>query len=116
MTSPGTRPAATPRPTTGSTWARSDADWPSWTDESANLHPTTTSQQLTELVQGAEYKVRVRARYHKGAHVGSPWSGPWDEATHTVAATVSVPVVVQAPQDPGAISGLTLTSDSPGVL
>ena len=97
-------------------WARSDADWPSWTDESANLHPTTTSQQLTGLVQGAEYKVRVRARYHKGTHVGSPWSGPWDEATHTVAATVSVPVVVQPQQDPGAISELTLTSDTPGVL
>ena len=118
-------------------WARSDADWPSWTDESANLQPTTTSQQLTGLVQGAEYKVRVRARYHKGTHAGSPWSGPWDEATHTVAATVSVPVVVQPQQvvvqpqqvvvqpqqvvvqpqqDPGAISGLTLTSDSPGVL
>ena len=97
-------------------WARSDADWPSWTDESANLQPTTTSQQLAELVQGAEYKVRVRARYHKGTHAGSPWSGPWAEATHTVAATVSVPVVVQPQQDPGAISGLTLTSDTPGVL
>ena len=97
-------------------WARSDADWPSWTDESANLHPTTTSQQLTGLVSGAEYKVRVRARYHKGTHAGSPWSGPWAEATHTVAATVSVPVVVQPQQDPGAISDLTLTSDTPGVL
>ncbi len=97
-------------------WARSDADWPSWTDESANLHPTTASQQITELVQGAEYKVRVRARYHKGTHAASPWSGPWDDATHTVAATVSVPVVVQPQQDPGAIAGLTLTSDTTGVL
>ncbi len=71
-------------------WARSDADWPSWTDESANLHPTSTSQQIAELVQGAEYKVRVRARYHKGAHGASPWSGPWDEATQTVAAAPTV--------------------------
>ena len=71
-------------------WARSDADWPSWTDESANLHPTSTSQQITELVQGDEYKVRVRARYHKGTHADSPWNGPWDEATQTVAAAPTV--------------------------
>ena len=66
--------------------ARTDADWPSWTDESANLYPTTTSQQIAGLDQGAEYSVRVRARYHTGTHADSPWSGPWDGATLTVAA------------------------------
>ena len=66
--------------------ARTDADWPSWTDESANLYPTTTSQKIAGLDQGAEYSVRVRARYHTGTHADSPWSGPWDGATLTVAA------------------------------
>ena len=65
-------------------WARSGEDYPPWTDNTANLHPTTTSQQLTDLDEGVEYKVRVRARYHDG-----PWSGPWAEATRQVAAQPS---------------------------
>ena len=93
-------------------WARSDEDYPSWTDNAANLHPTTTSQQLTDLDEGVEYKVRVRARYYDGARAENPWSGPWAEATRQVAAQP----VVQAQQDDGAISALTLTSDSPGTL
>ena len=88
-------------------WARSGEDYPPWTDNTANLHPTTTSQQLTDLDEDVEYKVRVRARYHDG-----PWSGPWAEATRQVAAQP----VVQAQQDDGAISALTLTSDTPGTL
>ena len=64
-------------------WARSGEDYPSWTDDTANLHPTTTSQQLTDLDEGVEYKVRVRARYHDGADADNPWSGPWAEATLT---------------------------------
>ena len=93
-------------------WARSDEDYPPWTDNTANLHPTTTSQQLTDLDEGVEYKVRVRARYHDGARAENPCSGPWAEATRQVAAQPVVPVQ----QDDGAISALTLTSDTPGVL
>ncbi len=93
-------------------WARSDEDYPSWTDDTANLHPTTTSQQLTDLDEGVEYKVRVRARYHDGADAENPWSGPWAEATRQVAAQP----VVQVQQDDGAISALALRSDTPGVL
>ncbi len=65
-------------------WARSGEDYPPWTDNTANHQPTTTSQQLTDLDEGVEYKVRVRARYHDG-----PWSGPWAEATRQVAAQPS---------------------------
>ena len=93
-------------------WARSDEGYPSWTDNTANLHPTTTSQQLTDLDEGVEYKVRVRARYHDGARAENPCSGPWAEATRQVAAQP----VVQVQQDDGAISALTLTSDTPGTL
>ena len=70
-------------------WALSDEDYPSWTDNTANLHPTTTSQQLTDLDEGVEYKVRVRARYHDGARAENPCSGPWAEATRQVAAQPS---------------------------
>ena len=100
-------------------WARSGEDYPPWTDNTANLHPTTTSQQLTDLDEGVEYKVRVRARYHDGARAENPCSGPWAETTRQVAAQPVVPVqqpVVQVQQDDGAISALTLTSDTPGVL
>ena len=114
-------------------WARSGEDYPPWTDNTANHHPTTTSQQLTDLDEGVEYKVRVRARYHDGARAENPCSGPWAETTRQVAAQPVVPVqqpvvpvqqpvvpvqqpVVQVQQDDGAISALTLRSDSPGVL
>ena len=107
-------------------WARSGEGYPSWTDNAANLHPTTTSQQLTGLDEGVEYKVRVRARYYDGARAENPCSGPWAEATRQVAAQpvaqVQQPVVqvqqpvVQVQQDDGAISALTLTSDTPGTL
>ena len=93
-------------------WARSDETFPSWTDDTANRYPQTTSLQLTGLDQGAEYKVRVRARFYDGTHADSPWSGAWAEATLLVAA----PVAAQAQQYDGAISGLTLTSDAPGDL
>ncbi len=100
-------------------WARSGEGYPSWTDNTANHQPTTTSQQLTGLDDGVEYKVRVRARYYDGARADSPCSGPWAETTRQVAAQPVVPVqqpVVQVQQDDGAISALTLTSDTPGTL
>ena len=110
-------------------WARSGEGYPSWTDDTANLHPTTTSQQLTDLDEGVEYKVRVRARYYDGARAENPCSGPWAETTRQIATQPVVPVqqpvvpvvpvqqpVVQVQQDDGSISALTLTSDTPGTL
>ena len=114
-------------------WARSGEGYPPWTDNTANHQPTTTSQQLTDLDEGVEHKVRVRARYYDGARAENPCSGPWAEATRQVAAQPVVQVqqpvvqvqqpvvqvqqpVVQVQQDDGAISALTLTSDTPGTL
>ena len=107
-------------------WARSGEDYPPWTDNTANHQPTTTSQQLTGLDEGVEHKVRVRARYYDGTRAENPCSGPWAETTRQVTAQPVVqaqqPVVqvqqpvVQVQQDDGAISALTLTSDTPGTL
>ena len=87
-------------------WARSDEDYPPWTDNTANLHPTTTSQQLTDLDEDVEYKVRVRARYHDG-----PWSGPWAEATRQVAA--QPPSVVRSDDPPVTLEPPKLTVIEP---
>ena len=73
-------------------WARSGEDYPSWTDDTANHQPTTTSQQLTDLDEGVEYKVRVRARYYDGARAKNPCSGPWAETTRQIATQPVVPV------------------------
>ena len=100
-------------------WAPSGEGYPSWTDNTANHQPTTTSQQLTDLDEGVEHKVRVRARYHDGARAENPCSGPWAETTRQVAAQPVVQAqqpVVQVQQDDGAISALTLTGDTPGTL
>ena len=100
-------------------WARSGEGYPSWTDDTANHQPTTTSQQLTGLDDGVEYKVRVRARYYDGARAENPCSGPWAATTRQIATQPVVPVqqpVVQVQQDDGSISALTLTSDTPGTL
>ena len=64
-------------------WAPVGDGFPSWKDENTagkgNSYPAgdTTSLTISELPQGAETKVKVRARYHDGDHADSPWSGPW---------------------------------------
>ena len=94
-------------------WARSGEDYPPWTDNTANHHPTTTSQQLTDLDEDVEYKVRVRARYHDGADADSPWSGPWAEATRQIATQPVVPVVRSADEPPVTLEPPKLTVIEP---
>ena len=66
-------------------WARSDEDYRTWTDDSGNAYPTTNSLTLTGLDEGVEYKVQVRARY---GNLSGPWS---DEARLTVAGADGAP-------------------------
>ena len=92
-------------------WAKSDESYPSWKSEAGNRYPTATSLELTGLDHGIEYKVRVRARYHQGTYADSPWSGPWEEMRVRV---MNAPAEVRLAD--GVISGLVLSSDTPGTL
>ena len=66
-------------------WAPVGSDHLSWknTNETdrGNAYPAAaaTSLTLSGLSEGTEFKVQARARYHKGEHKSSPWSGPWVE-------------------------------------
>ena len=62
-------------------WAKVGTQFLTWTDLSGNAFPTDTSYTITDLEEGEDYKVVVRARYD-GA------SGDWsDKVTITVAGT-----------------------------
>ena len=70
------------------TWKKSDGKWPSYkndnTVDGGNAFPTVTSHTVTDLEEGAAYKVRVRARYYDGNDnltESGPWSDPPVELT-----------------------------------
>ena len=92
-------------------WAKSDEGYPSWKSDAGNRYPTATSLELTGLEAGIEYKVQVRARYHKGTYAENPWSGPWMEMRVTV---MDAPAEVRSAD--GVIGGLVLSSDTPGTV
>ena len=64
------------------TWKKSDGKWPSYKDdntvEGGNAFPTGTSHTVSDLEEGTEYSVRVRARYHDGGG-NITESGPWSD-------------------------------------
>ena len=71
-------------------WAPVDSGFLSWkgvneTDR-GNAYPAgdATSLTLSGLSEGTEFKLQVRARYHKGEYKRRPWSGPWVEASALV--------------------------------
>jgi glucose/arabinose dehydrogenase len=63
-------------------WAKVGEPYLTWTDLSGNAFPTSPSQTVTDLEEGEQYKVKVRARYSSGGP--GDWSG---EFTVTVAGT-----------------------------
>ena len=78
-------------------WAKVGEDFPSWRSTRGNAYPKEPVLVLDDLERGAEYKVRMRARFEQDA--GSPWSGPWITGQHVVS-------VLQAPPAP---TGLAAT-------
>ena len=65
-------------------WARSDDDYPSYTEEHGNAHPATTTHTLEGLDRDTKYKIRIRARYSPNGQYDAHWSGPWTEITARV--------------------------------
>ena len=112
-------------------WAKVGEDFKTWTDRSGNAFPTATSQTITDLEEGEEYKVMVRASYSGTA---GDWSSEvvitvlgGDTGSDAVAITVQdVPAdpppentVVLEPPDPRgsrAIGRITLISSQPGTI
>ena len=65
-------------------WAKTDEKFSSWRSTTGNAFPTTNSLTVTGLEEGAEYKVRVRARYD-GSRNG-PWTAK-QNWTHVIASS-----------------------------
>ena len=65
------------------TWKKSGGNWPSYKNENTalggNAFPTGTSHTVSDLDEGTEYSVRVRARYRDG-NGNVEESGPWSTA------------------------------------
>ena len=113
-------------------WAKSTEDYQSWKVDDGHVYTaeTATATTITDLAHDTEYKIRMRARYYKGEHMGKSWGGPWAEATITVAGEpaetptpepVQEEPVQQPPRDDpdqptGSIETLTATDDDTGQL
>ena len=117
--SPGTLTVSWKAPTPAPTdyrlrWAPVGSDFLSWngTNETdrGNAYPAgdVTSLTLSGLSEGTEFNVQARARYHKGEHKDSPWSGPWAEASALVMS--EPPDVPSAPAAPN-LAGTVLTPE-----
>ena len=115
--------AASPTPTDYRVdWAKSDEGYKSWKVDEGHKYPapSATTATITDLDHDTEYKIRMRARYYKGEHMGNSWGGPWATATITVAgepAGTPTPEPSQDPTpEPGTIDTLGATDDDTGQL
>ena len=99
-------------------WTPADQKFLSYRDanqaERGNSYPGggETSLTLTGLTPGAEYKLKMRARYIAGQYADAPWSGPWsNEARGSILSRPAAPTGLTA----GLVghSVLTLTWDDP---
>ena len=117
--------AASPTPTDYRVdWAKSTEDYKSWKVDDGHVYTaetaTATATTITDLAHDTEYKIRMRARYYKGEHMGKSWGGPWAEATITVAGEpAETPTPEPSPEPtpaPGTIDTLAATDDDTGQL
>ena len=82
-------------------WVPVGQPFRSWSDLSGNAYPSAESHTVGGLVAGAEYKVRVRARYFGNSH----WSGPWTDE-------VTVRIQDDPPAAPTELAASSVTHDS----
>ena len=108
-------------------WALASEDYLGWRDanedDRGNAYPdgSVRSHTVTGLLAGAEYKVRMRGRYFNDGDTSPQWSGPWQEATVTLAGApeptaTPEPTPTPEPVADGAIRGFSLVSDAEGEL
>ena len=119
-------------------WAKATEDYPALDGSVGVITQTATTIMITGLDEGAEYKVRVRARYYDGSYADNPQNGPWKETSHTVSGELVVPPPQQGaestptptatptqtptpltsptPAPKGYIAPVVLTSPGPGQL
>ena len=103
-------------------WAKSTEGYKSWKVDEGHVYPTpdATTTTITDLSHDTEYKIRMRARYYKGEHLGKSWGGPWATATITVAGEpAETPTPEPSPDptpEPGTIDTLAATDDDTGQL
>ena len=117
--------AASPTPTDYRIdWAKSTEDYQSWKVDDGHVYTaeTATTTTITDLSHDTEYKIRMRARYYKGEHMGKSWGGPWATATITVAGEPAETPTLEPVQEEesttaaGTIETLTATDDATGQL
>ena len=94
-------------------WAKTGENYTSWKVDDGHKYLTVTSVELADLDEGVEYKVRARARFHKGEYKGSPWSGPWVEESLLVS---SAPPPVTTPKPPVVVPKSVPKDDPPPLL
>ena len=95
--------AASPTPTDYRVdWAKSTEDYKSWKVDDGHVYTaeTATTTTITDLSHDTDYKIRMRARYYKGEHMGKSWGGPWATATITVAGEPAETVQQPPKEDP----------------
>ena len=97
-------------------WAKSSESYRSYKVEEGHVYPegSVTTVTITGLEAGTEYKVRMRARYNQGEHANSPWSGPWQKASLTVAAEPTPEPTAEPTPEPTATPTPAPRSDARG--
>ena len=106
--------------------AKAGENFTSWRVDERHAYPPGTATSVafaSDLAAGADYKVRMRARYYRGVYQNAPWSGPWVHsipveapATEDTSDTDVTPAAEPEPDPRGVVPGLTVVSERKGEL
>ena len=96
-------------------WAQVGQGFLSWSlpneESRGNEYPTgdTNSLTLTGLTEGAEFKVKMRARYRTGEYANDRWAGPWTASVRQEVLEQTTQATSTATSTPQATSTATST-------